>query len=52
MKKSTETLIKAGLATYYTGAVICLIGMVKFGIDAAVENHQAKKAAKEKAAAE
>lgn len=52
MKKSTETLIKTGLATYYTGAVICLIGMVKFGIDAAVESHKAKKAAKEKDAAE
>lgn len=50
MKESTENLIKTGLTIYYTGVSLMIVGMVKFGIETVVENHQAKKAAKEKAA--
>lgn len=53
MKESTENLIKTGFLTiYYTGVSLMIVGMVKFGIETVVENLQAKKAAKEKAAAE
>lgn len=50
MKESTQNLVKAGLATYYTGVAMMIVGLAKHGIETVVENHQAKKAAKEKAA--
>lgn len=52
MKESTQNILKFGLGYYYAGIGIMVIGLVKHGIDTAIENHQAKKAAKEKAAAE
>lgn len=50
MKKSTENILKVGLGYYYAGIGIMVIGLVKHGIESAIESHHAKKAAKEKAA--
>lgn len=51
MKESTQNLVKAGLATYYTGVAMMIVGLAKHGVDTVLENRKSKKAA-EKAAAE
>lgn len=53
MKKSTENILKVGMNVYNAGVCLLAVGLVKHGIDLAVDYRQAKKAkkaAKEKAA--